>query len=177
MDKDFEVFYQEDLEDSLAFTYRHLATAQFITSQEASNIPEAMVLEVETPDLLAPLTTHVGGDSPMVPIVPRPPTPTLTHALTVDVAEKKRKKEKATKGSEEGEIPSFTKQPTTKESRTTRAHQKKGAAPGIGKGTKGEQRPKLTIWNPAFVLSSGDPVTSKASLRDPQKGKPGLVSE
>jgi len=70
LDKDFEVFYQEDPKDSLAPSHCHLTTTQVSTSQEASNISVAMVLEEKTPDLLALLTTHDGGDSPAVPIVP-----------------------------------------------------------------------------------------------------------
>ena len=167
MDKDFEVFYQEDPEDSLAPTHHHLTTAQVSTNQEASNIPKEMVLEEKTLDLLALLTAHVRGDSPVVLIVPRPPTLAIAHAAIANVIKKKRKKGKTTEGSEEGDIPHLTQQLPTKDASNTKAHQKKCAAPGTGKGTEGEQRPKLTIWNPPFVLSSGDPVTSKASFRDP----------
>ena len=177
MDKNFEVFYQEDPEDSPALTHRHLTTTQVSTSQEASNIPEEIVLEEKTSDLLALLTAHAGGDSPSVPIVPWPPTPAPTHAATADVTKKKRKRGKTAKGSEEGKIPHPTQQSPTKEAKITKAHQKKCATPRTDKGTEGEQRPKPTIWNPAFVLSSGDPVTSKASLKDPQKGRSGLVFE
>ena len=90
---------------------------------------------------------------------------------------KKRKRGKTAKGSKEGEIPHLTQQLPTKEARTTKAHQKKCATSGTGKGIEEEQRPKLTIWNPAFVLSLGDLVTFEASLRDPQKGRLGLVFE
>ena len=83
----------------------------------------------------------------------------------------------STEGSEEGENPHLTQQLPTKEASNTKAHKKKCAAPGTGKGIEGEQRPKPTIWNPPFVFSSGDPVTSKASLRDPWKGRSGLVFE
>lgn len=166
MDKDFEVFYQEDPEDSPALTCLHLVVAQVSTSQEALNVTEAMVLEEKTLDLLALLTAHAGGDSPMVPIVPRPPTPALAQIATLEATKKKRKRGKATKGTEEGEISQPTQQPPTKEPRTTRAHQKKGTAFGTNKSTEGEQRPKPTIWNLAFVLSSGDLVTTETSLRD-----------
>lgn len=67
-----------------------------------------MVLEVKTPNLLALLIAHAGGDSPMVLIVPRPPTLALAYAATIDVTEKKRKRGKTTKGSEEEEIPHLT---------------------------------------------------------------------
>lgn len=46
-----------------------------------------------------------------------------------------------------------------------------------GKGSKGEQHSKASIWNPAFILNSGDPITTEASLRDPQKDRSGLVSK
>jgi len=34
-----------------------------------------------------------------------------------------------------------------------------------------------SIWNPAFVLSTGDPVTFEATLWNAQKGRSGIVSE
>lgn len=125
-----------------------------------------MVLEEKTLDLLALLTAHVGGDTLMVPIVPRPPTPAPLHTPAIDAPEKKRKRGKWSEGFEEGEIPKSTQQPSTKELRVTRAQQKKGATTRLGKSTDGKQRSKATIWNLAFVLSLGDPVTSEASLRD-----------
>ena len=70
-DKDFEVFYQqEDFEDLLSTSHRHLLPAQVSTNQEEANIPKGMVLEEKTPDLLALLSTHVGGASSAVPVVP-----------------------------------------------------------------------------------------------------------
>ena len=53
LDKDFEVFYREDPKDSPALTHRHLIAAQVNPSQEADDIPKAMVLKEKTPDLLA----------------------------------------------------------------------------------------------------------------------------
>jgi len=70
LDKDFEVFYQEDLEDLPAPSYYCLAIALVSTSQEVTNIPEAMVLEEKTPNLLALLTAHAGGNALTIPIVP-----------------------------------------------------------------------------------------------------------
>lgn len=58
-----------------------------------------------------------------------------------------------------------------------RVQQKKGPSEGASKSFEGEQGTKATIWNPAFVLSTRDPLTSEATLRDAQKGKSGLVSE
>ena len=76
-------------------THHHFATAQVSTSREATNIPEVMVLEEKTPDLLALLTAHAGGNSPVVPVVPQPPTPAPGHAATTKATEKKRKMGKA----------------------------------------------------------------------------------
>lgn len=85
----------------------HLFVAQVSTSQEADNILEAMVLEGKTPDLLALLTAHVGGNASVVPIVPRPPTPAPPHPSATEAVEKKRKKGKqiGKENSKEGEIP------------------------------------------------------------------------
>lgn len=47
-----------------------------------------------------------------------------------------------------------------------RAQQKKGPSEGAGKSVEGEQRTKATIWNSAFMLSTGDPLTFEATLRD-----------
>lgn len=98
MDKDFEVFYQEDPEDSPALTCLHLVVAQVSTSQEALNVTEAMVLEEKTPDLLALLTAHAGGDSLMVPIVPCPPTPALAQIATLEATKKKKEEGKGYQG-------------------------------------------------------------------------------
>ena len=133
-----------------------------------------MVLEEKIPNLLALLTARAGGNSPMVLVGLRPPTPALAQ---VAATEKKRRKGKATEGSKKGEIPQPVQQALAKEPKTTTAHQKKGVTVGTGKGIEGEQRPKPIIWNLAFVLISGDPVTSEASLRDPQKGRSRLVLE
>ena len=136
-----------------------------------------MVLEEKTLNLLALLSAHVRGDAPVVPIEPRPPTLAPSHVPTADAPEKKRKRGKQTEDSEEWEIPQPIQQPSSKELRDTKAQQKKGTSFGAGKGIESEQRSKATTWNPAFVLSSGYPVTSEASLKDAQKGRSGLVSE
>ena len=141
------------------------------------NIPEAMVLEEKMPDLLALLTAHVGGDTSVVPIVTWPPTPAPSHIPTADAPNKKRKRGKQTEDSEEREIPQPTQQPSTKELRVIRAQQKKGTSTKVSKGTESEQRSKAIIWNPAFVLNSGDSITFEASLRGAQKGRSRLVSE
>ena len=77
MDKDFEVFYQqEDPKDAPSTSYHHLRPAQVSADQEATNIPESMEFEEKTSDLLALLTTHAGGSSPIMAVVTWPPTPT-----------------------------------------------------------------------------------------------------
>lgn len=137
-----------------------------------------MVLEEKTLDLLALFTAHAGHNTPTVPVVPRPPTPAPTRAPSGDASEKKRKRGKGSGGTEEGEITCPVQQPPAKESRVTRAQQKKkSTSSGSSKGTEGEQRSKALIWNPDFVLSSRDPVMDDASLRDPQKGKSGILSK
>lgn len=85
LDKDVKFFYQEDIEELLAPTHRCLPTASVSTSQEASNILEAIFLEEKTSDLLALLTAHVGANAPIVPVVPRPPTLAPTCAPSYDV--------------------------------------------------------------------------------------------
>ena len=126
-----------------------------------------MVLEKKTPNLLALLTTHAEGNSPMVLVVLRPLTPTLAQVATAEAVEKKRKRGKATEGSDEGEIHRLCNSPPLKSPKPQGLTKKKGATTGTDKGTEGEQCPKPIIWNPAFVLSLGDLVTSDASLRDP----------
>ena len=70
MDKDFEVFYQqEDPKDAPSTSYHHLRPAQVSADQEATNIPESMEFEEKTSDLLALLTTHAGGSSPIMAVV------------------------------------------------------------------------------------------------------------
>lgn len=68
-------------------------------------------------------------------------------------------------------------QPPAKESRVTRAQQKKSTSSGSTKGAKGEQCSKAFIWNPAFVLSLEDPVMDDSSLRGPQKGRSSILSK
>ena len=50
-----------------------------------------MVQEERTPELLALLFAHAGGDAPVVPIVPWPPTRAPSHIPTANALEKKRK--------------------------------------------------------------------------------------
>lgn len=144
--KDFEVFYQQkDLEDLPGPSLCHLPPAQVSTSQKEANIPEGMVLEEKTLDLLALLTAHAGGASQAIPVVPRPTTSAPTQASSSDTADKKRKKGQGGKGSkdvEEGEVTCRSKQPPSKEPPKTRAQQKKSVPSGTSKGSEGEQQLK-----------------------------------
>lgn len=101
IEKDFEVFYLIDTEDPPVSTHRRLVAAHVSYSQEAVDVPEAMVLEEKTLDLLALLTTHNRGNALVVLIVRRPPTPAPSHTSTADAFEKKRRRGKQTKSSEE----------------------------------------------------------------------------
>ena len=179
--KDFEVFYQQkDPEDAFSTLHCPLRPTQVSTSQEGVNIPEGMVFEERTPDLLALLTAHARGASLPISVVPRPLTPTLTRASFSDAAKKKRKKGqggKGLEGTEEGEITHSSQQPPAKEARTTRAQQKKGASFGTSKESEEVQLPKPSAWRPSFTLSSGGLVMDNANLKDHQKGRSGLVAE
>ena len=104
LDKYFEVFYQKDPKDHPAPSYRHSTTASISISQEAPDIPKAMVQEEKTLDLLALLTAHAGGNTPTVLVVPQPLTPAPTRVPFDDATEKKRKRGKGSEGTEEGEI-------------------------------------------------------------------------
>jgi len=45
-------------------------------NQEATQVPEGMVIEKRVPDLLALLESYTGKATLEVPVVPRPSTPT-----------------------------------------------------------------------------------------------------
>lgn len=108
IDKDFEVFYQqEDPENALSTSHHRLRPTQVSTNQEATNIPEGMKIEEKIPDLLALLTTHTGGSSLAVAVVTRPPTPAPTRMSSVNTVDKKWKRAqegKGNKGAEEREV-------------------------------------------------------------------------
>ena len=74
-EKVFEVFYLEDASST--------STAHSLVE---------MGFEEKTPDLLALLTAHAGGSSPIVVMTPRLPTLIATHTSPADVANKKRKR-------------------------------------------------------------------------------------
>ena len=89
-DKDFEVFNRLDT-----------------PSKSQPHTSADMGFKEKTPYLFALLTGHVGGSSPAVVVVPRPPTLTTTHTSPIDVGDKKRKRahgEKDIEGTKEGEI-------------------------------------------------------------------------
>ena len=120
-----------------------------------------MVFEEKTPDLLALLIAHAGGNASVVPVIPRPPTPAPSpYPSATAVAKKKRKRGKQIRkeSSEEGQIPSSTQQSPSKEPRIMRVQQKNGLFEGASKSFEGEQGTKATIWNPAFMLSTRDPL-------------------
>ena len=65
--KEFEVFYQqEDPEDLLDPSLRRLPPAHVSTIPEEANTLEGMMLKEKTPELLALLTAHAGGATPVV---------------------------------------------------------------------------------------------------------------
>lgn len=65
-----------------------------------------MVLEEKTLDLLVLLTAHARRDSPIVPVVHRPPTPIPPFPSHSEAAKKKRKRgrQSGKESSEEVEI-------------------------------------------------------------------------
>lgn len=148
-DKDFEVFYQqEDPKDAPSTSHCLLRPAQVSSSQEGTNIPEGMGFEEKTPDLLALLTVHAGGSSPIVMVVPQPPTPALMRASSVDATNKKRKRAqdgKGTEGPEEGEVTQSSHQPLTKEAQTKKGQQKKNTPSRTSREAKGNQPPKPSV--------------------------------
>ena len=98
----------------------------------------------------------------------------------VDAADKKRKRDqrsKGTEGAEEREVTHSSHQPPTKEVRTSRGLQKKSTSIGTSKEAEGDCLPKPSVWRPIFTLSSSNPVLSDANLRDHQKGSSSLIVE
>lgn len=62
-----------------------------------------MVFKEKNPNLMALLKAHTGDSSPAIPVmlvVPRPPTPVLGGASSVDATKKKRKRGQGGKGSD-----------------------------------------------------------------------------
>lgn len=98
----------------------------------------------------------------------------------VDAADKKRKRDqrsKGTEGAEEREVTHSSHQPPTKEVRTSRGLPKKSTSIGTSKEAEGDCLPKPSVWRPIFTLSLGSPVLSDANLRDHKNGSLGLVAE
>ena len=110
IEKDFDVFYLADTEESPEPSRRPCLTAQVNTSQEVTDIPEGMVLEEKMPKLLTLLTTHTGGNSLVVPVIPWPPTFVPPYPSSSKTAKKKRKKGKPSRkeSSKKREIPPTT---------------------------------------------------------------------
>ena len=65
-----------------------------------------MVIQKNTPNLLALLESYARGATPEVPIDLRPPTPIASWASPIELSEKKRKRERTLgkEVSKEGEI-------------------------------------------------------------------------
>ena len=85
-DRDFEAFYCKDA-----------------PSASQAHTSEGMGFKEKTLDLLALLKAHAEGFSLTVAVVSRPPTPTATHASSVDVVDKKRERGQEIKGFEDAE--------------------------------------------------------------------------
>ena len=110
IEKDFDVFYRANTKESPEPSHRPRLTAQVNTSQEVTDIPEGMVLEEKMPKLLTLLTTHTGGNSLVVPVIPWPPTFVPPYPSSLKTAKKKRKKGKPSRkeSSKEREVPPTT---------------------------------------------------------------------
>lgn len=179
-DKDFKVFYLQDLEDAPSTSLLHLHPTQVSTNQKAANIPKGMGFEEKTPNLLALLTAHVGGFSPTVAVVPRPPILAPMRASSDDAADKKWKRAqggKGIKGAEEGEFTQSSHPPLAKKARTGKGQQNKTTSSRTSKELAGDQPKKPSAWRSIFNLSPGNLVLDNANLRDSQKGNLGLVSK
>ena len=74
-DEDFEIFYHPDVTEDIASMSKPIAVT-VNEDQEATEVPEAMVIKKKLPDLLSILESHTGDATPEVPVVPR-----LQHLL------------------------------------------------------------------------------------------------
>ena len=131
IDRDFEVFYRLDAPS---------------TSQTQPST--TMGFEEKTQHLLALLTAHVGGSSPVVAVVTRPPTLAATNMSTTNAEDKKRKRAqggKGAEGTEEGEITHTSHQPPTKEAQTRKGQSKKSTSTGTPEEVGGDQPRKASI--------------------------------
>lgn len=106
------MFYWVDIRKSSESHFLPWVIAQVSTNQKAIDIPEGMVLEEKTPDLLALLTAHTEGNSLVVPVVPRPPMLAPPLPSTSKATEKKRKRGRQSEkeSSKKGEIPPTSQQ-------------------------------------------------------------------
>nr|POE54659.1 hypothetical protein CFP56_47300 [Quercus suber] len=92
-DEDFEIFYHQDVTEDVASTSRP-ATSVISEDQEATESPEAMVIEKRLPDLLSILESHIEDVTLEVPIMPRPPSSIPPPPTQFDLADKKWKRDK-----------------------------------------------------------------------------------
>lgn len=108
--EDFEVFDQPDLVESSEAVPKRLVSAQVSTKQKAINIPEAIVLQRRTPNILALLESHAKSATLEVSMDLKPLTPHPSRAFLIKLGEKKRKRDKrpGKEVSKEGEIPPTT---------------------------------------------------------------------
>ena len=81
-----------------------------------------MVIQKNTPNLLALLESHARGATPEVPVDLRPPTPIPSRAFPTELSKKKRKRERTLgkEVSKEGEIRTQVAQKTSKGSKSIR---------------------------------------------------------
>lgn len=108
--EDFEVFDQPNLAKSLEAIPKRLVSTQVSTKQKATDIPEAIVLQRRTPNILALLESHAKSATLEVAVDPKPPTPHPSRAFLIKLGEKIRKRDKrpGKEVFEEGEIPPTT---------------------------------------------------------------------
>ena len=111
--EDFEIFDQLLSTELPGAIFRHLPSAYISSSQEPSEVPEAMVLQRrKDTSLLELLESHTGGSTLEVVFQPQPPTLLPIHTSPFEQPKKKRKREKKGKEtSEEGEIASKDLEP------------------------------------------------------------------
>ena len=91
-DEDFEVFYHLD-ETKKEASNSQLATTLVSENQEATKVPETVVIEKRLPALLSLLESYVGTTIPEVLIVPRPSMPIPPPPPQTELVERKMKKE------------------------------------------------------------------------------------
>ena len=172
-DEDFEVFY--DTNSSEEETLSPQSTTVLVSEeQEHSEALEGMVIERRLPELLSLLESHARTTMPEVPVNPRPLTPTLPAPAQIELADKKRKRNKrGGKGVvEEGEIQEDSPPEPTKVVQVTPTQQRKGAE---SSNIAFECRSKAPVWNPSFALNDS-PLREDTSIQDFDGGRVGYIA-